>query len=106
MKNLFMTGITIAQQIGYRLVCIEDDEMVPLDFGIREEYYGLTMAVMILVLIALIITIYCSICSRYRKRIRQLDQTVNPGWNLIRLREMEREVEMQKVSELAEPEGI
>ncbi|MGN0403523.1 MAG: hypothetical protein ACI4HQ_14865 [Acetatifactor sp.] len=105
MRNLLLTsliGRILLTQEQYILTVIED-EKVPLAEGIKMEFYGPTIAFMILTVILFMTAVYLLICNRYRKRIQKLDPdgTSYRGWRLKRLKETVLNVEMEKIEDMA-----
>lgn len=100
-----MILISIAQGIrilsaDYNLVVIED-EKVPLAASSGNEYFWLTVTVMVLVTAAALLAIYLIRCNGYRKRIRKLDSGGKSaqGWVLRKLKESVAELEAERVEE-------
>lgn len=92
-----VVGKGLIKSVTYRLVQIEE-EMTPLHSGTSENYYIYALVGMVIVLLLAILISYIVTCSRYRKRIRELDeqQLVNPTWNLWKLKQLVNELELKK----------
>lgn len=104
-RKLLLTsliGRILLTQEPYILTVIED-EGVPLAGSVKMEFYGLTIAFMVLAVILFIAVIYLLICNRYRKRIQKLDPDGNSyrGWRLMRLKETVLNVEMKKIEDIS-----
>lgn len=92
-----VVGKALLKSVTYRLVQIEE-EMTPLHSGVNENYYIHALIGMAIVLLLAILISYIVTCSRYRKRIRELDeqQLVKPTWNLWKLKQLVNELELKK----------
>jgi hypothetical protein len=85
----------------YELTIIEEGP-VPLADGLQNstELYFLTFLILFLFLFLALLLAYIMSCSRFRRRIRELEEVVHQekselGWNLIRLREKIASLENQ-----------
>lgn len=99
-NELFTAGVVekiLVNSVNYRIVQIEE-EMTPLYSGIGENYYIHALAGMVIVLFLAILISYIVTCSRFRKRIRELDEqgTLKPTWNLWKLKQLVNELELEK----------
>ena len=92
-----VAGKVLIKSVNYRLVQIEE-EMTPLHSGVSENYYTHALIGMAIVLLLAILISYIVTCSRYRKRIRELDEQklVQPTWNLWKLKQLVNELELKK----------
>ena len=85
----------------YELTIIEEGQ-VPLSDGLQNstELYFLTFLILFLFLFLALLIAYIISCSRFRRRIQELEEAVHqeksePGWNLMRLREKVASLENQ-----------
>lgn len=88
----------------YDLVVIRD-EASPLTSGIQNNYSGLYVSVLtVLILAAIVASVICyvCICKKYRSRLDELQKesggTGYRGWNLKKLKEEQSFAENQVVS--------
>lgn len=92
-----------AMNMEYQITKIEE-EKVPLAAAPVDEYYGITVAVMVAAALALTAVIYLFLCRNCRKRIRELrgEDKCYCGWNLWHLKETVSEMELQKAEKIVE----
>lgn len=86
---------------GYRIVQIED-EMTPLARTAQGDYYGNMIAGMLGIGVLLLLMVYIIICTKYRKRIVELQADMHPGWNWWKLRKQATELEDKKAEGIVE----
>lgn len=96
----FTAGVVekiLVNSVNYRIVQIEE-EITPLNSGIGENYYFHALVAMVIVLILALLISYIVTCSRFRKRIRELDEQRNLKltWNLWKLKQLINELELEK----------
>lgn len=86
-----------ARNASYRLTWIEEEE-VPLLRAPKDDFYGMTILVMAVILILLAVAGYILMCEKYRRRIIDLvaDKKVYCGWAIWKLRDTVVDLEMQK----------
>ncbi len=85
--------------LSYRLTVIEDEE-VPLAPGISfsTKFFSITIALMAVILIGIVVSIYYFRCRGYQKRILELKEDGLQGcsgWNLRKLKELLMEIELE-----------
>lgn len=98
------TGIAaISPNREYTLIEIRD-EQVPLGLPTHggQQYFGIVIGVMFIMLVVGACAIYLMECYRCRSRITQLDpnKKVYCGWKLRRLRETIAELELEETKQL------
>lgn len=91
----------LLHNISYSIIEIAEEE-VPLSPDPGDPYYYPMLAVMLLLFCAVSMGVYLILCSRYRKRIRELDAESDRhlGWRLWKLRNLVNELELQKAESL------
>jgi len=94
-------GTVFLNEISYSIVKIEE-EAIPLSSGPQDTYYFWAIVGMVMLIFLAALVTYLVQCERYRKRIRELNErgAKQPGWELWKLKEVVKELEMQKTDEL------
>ena len=92
-----------AQELIYSLTVIEEEETPLADGSLfdKSRFFPVTMAVMAVLFVGMLISLYYFRCLKYRKRIRELggERVPHSGWNLKRLKETVTEIEWELVGE-------
>lgn len=89
------------QQTDYNLIYIVDGEVPMAPSFIKENYFlPITMAVMLTLFLLALAVLYITECRKCRSRIAYLggkEKSFYTGWNLMRLREEVKEMELEAV---------
>ena len=89
------------QQADYNLIYIADGEVPMAPSFIKENYFlPITFAVMLTLFLLTLAVLYLLECRKCRNRIAYLcgkEKSFNAGWNLMRLREEVKELELEAV---------
>lgn len=96
-----MKNHILVKNVNYRITEFAE-EKVPLSSGAGCPYYGFTITALIVAVCILLIGGYIVWCSKYRKRVSELngDCTGIAGWNVWKLQRKISELEMQRTEEL------
>lgn len=88
-------------QADYGVINIADEEAALAPSFIKEtNFFPMTVAVMLTMLLLTLAVLYYMQCKKYRSRIAYLcgtEKSLFSGWNLMRLKEEVREMEFEAV---------
>lgn len=86
-------------QADYRLIDIADEEAALAPSFMKESnFFPMTVAVMLTILLLALVIFYYVECRKYRSRIAYLsgaEKSFHVGWNLMRLKEEVKELEWE-----------
>lgn len=89
------------QQADYNLIYIADGEVPMAPSFIKENYFlPITIAVMLTLFLLTLAVLYLSECRKCKNRIAYLcgkEKSFYTGWNLMRLKEEVKEMELEAV---------